>query len=152
MIDSIIPGVIASAIFAGIVAVIKYWLYPAYVASIYKGTKIYGEWDVFYEGTTEASAVISFKQVGTSIEGSSVVSKNKAGEVVDRKYQYKGTFLNRSIVLTFEDKKNPLMMGGAMVFHHIDSDAKKMNGIAVYFKPETNQVETSNAQLVQKNS
>jgi hypothetical protein len=98
-------------------------------------------------GLSEPSAVISFKQVGTKITGSSTVSKNKKGEQVDRKYTYKGTFLNRSIVLTFEDERNPLMMGGAMVFHHIDSDAKEMKGKSMYFKPELNDVDISDAIL-----
>ena len=150
MAEGIITGVVASSIFFAISLVVKYWLRPKYIALTYKGTKIDGAWDVYYEGSTEPSAVIEFEQTGTKISGSSVVSKNKAGKVVDRKYSYKGTFLNRSIVLTFEDEKNPLMMGGAMVFHHIDSDAKEMSGKSIYFKPEINDVDTSNATLKKK--
>jgi len=150
VVEGVVTGIVASAIFLGITLAIKQWLWPRYVASTYRGTKIDGEWDAYYEGAEEPSAVITFKQTGTKIVGNSSVTKSKDGKTVDRKYKYRGTFLNKSIVLTFEDEKNPLMMGGAMVFHHIDSDAKEMSGISIYFKPEKNQVDTSNANLRKK--
>jgi hypothetical protein len=148
MFEGIMTGVISSAIFVCITLALKQWLWPLYVASIYKGTKVDGEWDVFYDGgTAVSSAVITFKQVGIRITGRSVVSKNKAGETVNRKYKYAGTFLDKSIVLTFEDENNPQMMGGAMVFSHIDSDGKEMSGKSIYFKPELNAVDSSDAIL-----
>jgi len=152
MAESVITGVIASTIFLFITYIINKWAWPAFVAALYRGTKIDGDWNVYYEGSSEPSAKIIFKQTGNKIIGNSVVSKNRAGEAVERKYKYKGTFLNRSIVLTFEDENNPLMMGGAMVFHHIDSDAKEMRGKSIYFKPEMNDVDTSNAVLRKKSS
>jgi hypothetical protein len=150
MFAGIVTGVVSSAIFAFIILAMKQWLWPLYVASMYKGTKVNGEWDVFYSGakdSKDSSAVITFKQVGIKITGKSVVSKNKAGETVNRKYKYAGTFLDKSIVLTFEDENNPQMMGGAMVFSHIDSDGKEMSGKSIYFKPEKNAVDVSDAIL-----
>tara|TARA_Y100001963_G_scaffold152381_1_gene237103 strand:+ start:363 stop:821 length:459 start_codon:yes stop_codon:yes gene_type:complete len=152
MAEGIITGIIASAIFLFITYTINKWVWPEFIAALYKGTKIDGEWLVYYEDSSEPSANIIFKQTGNKIIGNSVVSKNRAGETVERKYKYKGTFLNNSIVLTFEDKNNPLMMGGAMVFHHIDSDAKKMRGKSIYFKPEINDVDASNATLRKKST
>lgn len=152
MTEGIITGVIASAIFLGITLAIKQWLWPRFMSALYKGTKIDGEWDGYFEGSNEVAVTIKFKQCGTKLVGTSVVSKNRKGESVDRRYKYKGTFLNRSIVLTFEDERNPLMMGGAMVFHHIDSDAKQMKGKSMYFKPEINDVDVTNALLKKKSS
>ena len=148
--ESIGIGLLTSCIFLGLTYVIGVHLWPTYIVSKYKGTKIDGEWDVFYEGINEASALIVFEQKGTKITGSSSVAKNKAGVVVNRKYNYKGTFLNNSVVLTFEDANSPLMFGGAMVFHHIDCDAKEMTGKSIYFKPEKNEVDSSTAKLVKR--
>ena len=150
MFTNIITGVVASAVFLIITLLIKQWLWPKYLAAIYKGTKIDGDWDVFYAGSSDSSAVITFKQTGTKIEGTSILRKNRAGETFDREYFYKGGFLNNSIVLTFEDKRHPLMLGGAMVFHHLDADAKTMQGKSIYFKPELNAIDTTDAMLRKK--
>ncbi|EOV9245053.1 hypothetical protein ACN5YO_004641 [Vibrio parahaemolyticus] len=104
-IAGVLTGITASAIFASVVWVIKQKLWPMYLSATYKGTKIDGDWDVFYEGKDEPSAVVTFTQKGTELRGHSVVSKNRNGDTVDRKYCYRGTFLNRSVILTFEDKK-----------------------------------------------
>ncbi len=151
-IAGMLTGIIASAIFAGIVWIIKKSLWPMYISAIYKGTKIDGKWDVYYEGNEKPSAEISFTQKGTEIRGYSVVYKDTEGNSVDRHYLYRGTFLNRSIVLTFEDKNNPLMLGGAMVFHHIDADGKHMKGKSMYFKQQINDVAISQATLIKKGS
>lgn len=150
MANGVVIGIVASTIFLIITYIIKRWAWPEFIAALYEGTKIDGEWNVYYEGSTEPSAIIKFKQTGVRIIGKSTVLKNRAGDAVERKYKYQGKFLNRSIVLTFEDENNPLMMGGAMVFHHIDSDAKEMKGKSIYFKPELNNVDISNATLKKK--
>ncbi|WP_140312204.1 hypothetical protein, partial [Vibrio parahaemolyticus] len=58
-IAGVLTGITASAIFASVVWVIKQKLWPMYLSATYKGTKIDGDWDVFYEGKDEPSAVVT---------------------------------------------------------------------------------------------
>ena len=136
--------------FLTITLAIKQWIWPRLLAAFYKGYKVDGEWDVYFDGNAEIAATIKFNQMGRKIVGHSLVSKNRYGKNVNRKYKYKGTFLNSSIILTFEDKRHELMYGGAMVFYHIDSDAREMRGKSIFFKPELNDVDVTNATLRKK--
>lgn len=150
MIEGLITGILASTMFLGITLAVKQWLWPKYVAAMYEGSKIDGEWDIFYGGAKDASAVLSVKQLGNKITGTSRISKNKAGKVVNRRYKYNGIFLNNSTILIFEDEKHPLLMGGAMVLHHIDADAQIMRGKSIYFKTEIDDIDTSEIVLWKK--
>lgn len=143
MITGIISGIIASGIFLLLTSIIKYWIWPQIRDSMYRGTRIDGEWEVCYEGSTDIAARMTFKQTGTKIVGNSHIIKNRSGNDVNRKYILRGTFLDKSIILTFQDKNNPSMIGGAMVIHHTDSDAMIMKGKSIYFKPEYNEVDVS---------
>ncbi len=152
MIEGIIIGVISSFIFLLISLIIKDWLWPKYKASIYQGTRLDGDWKVFYNNETTHSGIIKFTQNGINIIGESALDKNRRGESIERRYKYTGKILRNSIIFTFEDINNPLTNGGTMVLDFSDSDSKTIKGKSIYYKPELNSIDTTEVTLEYKPS
>ena len=150
MLEGIMIGVAASAVFTFLALFSKQWLIPRFHELTYDGTKLDGTWECYYEGSEEPDAEIDFYQKGRTVKGESHVTRNTRGERIDRRYLYSGRYLNTSVVLTFEDLDNPTVFGGSMVFYTCKSDGRAMKGIAMYYKPEVNDVVTARAELWKK--
>ena len=150
LISSFIVGILSAFAFLAITWVTKGFLWPKYLANRYRGANLTGEWEGYYEGKSEPDAEVSLTQRGNTITGSSHLRRDTSGRKVDRRYSWKGRFLNTSVIFTFEDTKNPLMFGGAMVFYTSDSDANCLKGKSIYLKPELNDVKMITVELWKK--
>lgn len=72
--------------------------------------------------------------------------KNSQGASVDSKYSYQSTFLDKSLVLTFDDMNTARHLG-EVVFFLSNSDGTHMKGTTIYYKPELNEVVKLDAEL-----
>ncbi len=144
---SFLLGITTSLAATFLIFIYKVWFWPWYLKKRHTGKNISGEWIGFYGLSNEPALKLILRQEGHSIIGESSVSKDSQGENVDRKYSYQGSFLDKSLVLTFDDINNSRHLGGAMVFFLANSDGTLMKGTTMYYKPELNEVVKLDAEL-----
>lgn len=141
-------GIVSSIIAAAVYSFIVHYLIPK-IKGI-KNKDLSGIWVGFYGVSVEPSVEIKFKQLGNKLTGHSKVKYDSEGKPVKRKYLYKGIILGKSLVLTFDDLNNKGQLGGAMIFFISNSDGTRMTGKSIYYKPEINEVVTTDAVLWMK--
>jgi hypothetical protein len=104
-----------------------------------KAVNIAGKWNVKYSGQEGIAAKLEIDQRGNLISATGEVTKKRDGTdpESERLYVYRGRMLNDSLVVWFDDKKNPSNTGGAMAFYFPDkTNTNIIYGKSLFYKDQ----------------
>ena len=136
IIIGIISGIIAYLVVSIFVKIFNGLVIPWYQTVIYRGIKIEGQWDGFYEktpGREEPSYTVYLKQSGHKINGEILLSVQPTGKKSQKRFKLEGVFRDNNLILKCEAKDQTRLGMGSHVMKLV-ADGQRFKGSWLYIE------------------
>lgn len=140
-VTGIVIGVCASAVFAFLCLFIKRVMLPWAQNLFYDAPSLSGDWQVYYstDSSSDSAGTLHLKHFGRRLDGKARLWRNRAGEEVDRKLLFRGSFRAGQVLASYEDEHLKGYVVGVVLLKLMGKD--RFVGKSVYCHPSQDTVE-----------